>query len=306
MIPNLSKDSILFLYGTSVCGFNHKQKNRPNQDAVFWWPRARVYAEPLRQPLIIAIADGHGGPMHFRSKIGAALAVRVAVTVLKKLLSGHGSYPSVALDGNRLQALIPRTIVHKWQRLVEYHHQKHELSSTEKHLLEHELSPGMRRRVLENPLLVYGTTLAAAYLTDYCLMYLQIGDGDILSFDRSGCVSRPLDDGKQLLLGGETHSLCLPEAWSYCRTKLYAVEYETMPVLICLTTDGYVDSFYQTADFAAVPKDIYRFILKNDIMRIDAQLEQILSTTSQKGSGDDITLGLIGCIPSTVQSKPQT
>ena len=67
--------------GESVQGAAHASDGLPNQGAISWTPPS---GEGTR--VILAVSDGHGSAPHFRSAIGAALAVRVATTEMQHLL----------------------------------------------------------------------------------------------------------------------------------------------------------------------------------------------------------------------------
>src|SRR2546429_10020091 len=67
--------------GESVPGAAHASDGRPHQGAIAWTPPS---GEGTR--LILAISDGHGRAPHFRSAIGAALAVPVAAAERQQTL----------------------------------------------------------------------------------------------------------------------------------------------------------------------------------------------------------------------------
>src|SRR2546428_5735388 len=71
--------------------------------------------------LILAVSDGHGSATHFRSAIGAALAVRVATTEMQHLL--QSPYDSASLSALRpvLARRVPRRLVRAWQTVVAAH-----------------------------------------------------------------------------------------------------------------------------------------------------------------------------------------
>src|SRR5713226_7185136 len=67
--------------GESVAGAAPASDGRPTQGALSWTPPS---GEGTR--VILAISGGHGSAQHFRSALGAALAVRVATTEMQHLL----------------------------------------------------------------------------------------------------------------------------------------------------------------------------------------------------------------------------
>src|SRR2546423_7592996 len=76
--------------GESVQGAAHASDGRPHQGAIAWTPPSGAGTR-----VILAVSDGHGRAPHFRSALGAALAVRVATTEMQHLL--HDPYDSASL-----------------------------------------------------------------------------------------------------------------------------------------------------------------------------------------------------------------
>ena len=277
------------LLGVSVCGAGHRKKNLPNQDAVYWWPRKPTDHDPLSRGIILAVADGHGGQMYFRSAIGAALAVRAAVFETRRLLSTLPS-PADAKDETLFKETLPKSIVHQWQRLVNRRRKKRPFSKKETEILA-ALPPTSQESIKQNGAILYGTTLMMVFINNNGVLYFQIGDGDILTMASDQSVQRAFE--RDPLLGGETYSLCLPKAWSHCRVKWAPAP---TPYLVSVTSDGFADSYTSYEDFACVPKDIYQYVTTHRLSTV-ANISDILSKTSELGSGDDITLGLISRVP---------
>jgi hypothetical protein len=66
-----------------------------------------------------------------------------------------------------------------------------------------------------------------------------------------------------------------------------------MPALILVATDGYANSFPSEEEFVKIGRDYREMIGQNGITYVGQQLEDFLKETSEGGSGDDITLGII-------------
>ena len=64
-----------------------------------------------------------------------------------------------------------------------------------------------------------------------------------------------------------------------------------MPKLILLATDGYYNSFKDEMGFRKIGIDYLDILETYGQQFMDSKLEVLLKETSQKGSGDDITLG---------------
>lgn len=174
---------------------------------------------------------------------------------------------------------LPRRIVERWMDAVTEDLQKNAFTDGE--------ADGVRG----NPLLAYGTTLLAVLVTNDFILFLQMGDGDILTVSETGNVSRPIARDSNLI-ANETYSLCLPNAWKLFRLELQPIS-EQPPAVIMLSTDGYSNSYKTERDFFRVGEDILNIARTAGKAAINQDLGTWLKETSEEGSGDDITLGLI-------------
>jgi serine/threonine protein phosphatase PrpC len=146
-------------------------------------------------------------------------------------------------------------------------------------------------KIRGNPPLAYGTTLLTVLVTTCFILYMQLGDGDILNVSETGEVARPIARDTNLI-ANETYSLCLPNAWKLFRLKLQPIS-ERPPAMIMLSTDGYSNSYKTEDDFFRVGKDILDIARTAGKAAIDQDLGTWLKETSAHGSGDDITFGAI-------------
>jgi serine/threonine protein phosphatase PrpC len=259
--------------GRSVRGASHRRGNIPNQDAIAWAPETASGS-----PLILSVADGHGAQASFRSATGSALAVDVAIGLLTELIGGHAG---AELDELRQAALrtLPRELPARWRRAVG------------EHAVANPLPASAGNPAKGDAAIAYGSTLLAAAVTEEFVVLLQLGDGDILLVAESGEVRRPwLADRR--FLGGETASLCTPDAWTHVRIDVQPLHPETHQ-LILLCTDGYANSFREDDGFLRTGRDILEIIQHDGIGRVEEELEQWLWEASEYGSGDDVTSGIL-------------
>lgn len=260
----------------SVRGFTHIRQQQPNQDAISHWQAATT------TPLIVAIADGHGSRRSFRSDVGAQLAVKIAVYLLREFIK-HQEQPYHLSYIKRLaEEKIPQRLVHLWQKYVRSDYLKHPFSVSERELLDN-----------QSEIIAYGATLLAILVTDAFIIYWQLGDGDILSVPAAGEVDRPLPADERLL-GNDTTSLCSARAWQEFRFRFQVINETTVPQLILLATDGYANSFACEADFRRVASDFHKMlVIDKESATVEQQLPQWLNETSQNGSGDDMSVGIV-------------
>ena len=255
--------------GRSVMGASHVDFRIPNQDAIAWGPR-----EGRGPAVVLAAADGHGASVHFRSGVGAHIAVDVATKVLAEEITDPAWM--AATDASRLLA-IKRRIVAGWREQV--------LADVATRPLER--SAGRA----SDPFLPYGTTLVAAAVAGQAIVLLQIGDGDLLLGMADGTMVRPLpsDEG---LVGEQTYSLCQPDAEARMRARIFAASDGDCD-FIMLSTDGLSKSLRDESAFRELASFWRKTVAAEGLIPVTDRLDQWLSDASRKGSGDDITLGFI-------------
>src|SRR6202453_1195863 len=124
-----------------------------------------------------------------------------------------------------------------------------------------------RAAVVSSPELAYGATLLAAAATDRVLLYLQLGDGEILSVNAEGTTTRPLPPDDRLI-ANQTTSLCQPEAWRDFRSAW--VTAGALPSLVLLSTDGYANSFRSDDAFLKIGQNYLDIIREQGISSLAA------------------------------------
>lgn len=245
--------------GASVIGAAHLRRKLPNQDAVHWQP-----GNGVDDRCLIAVADGHGGAAHFRSDVGAGLAVEA----VRSTLEWYFDEPE-SLDQ------LPGAILEVWRREVR----------------EHVAANPFREVVSGSSLEPYGSTLVAVAATARFCWVFQIGDGDLYVAFPDGRIEKPLGDDVGLT-GEMTYSLCMEEAQRHVRSRIYRVDAgQQLPDFALVATDGVSKSFVDDQAFYSVVRD-YRDIVqtKDDLDSTLAALPGWLREVSDNGSGDDASL----------------
>jgi len=151
------------------------------------------------------------------------------------------------------------------------------------------------KSVENNNFLVYGATLLAVLVTESFILYIQLGDGDILEVNSQGETTRILERDPKLI-ANETTSLCMNKAWNEFQVHLEPYTKgmsRKMPALILVSTDGYSNSFSTDEGFFKIGKDYLNMFKSNSAENVREKIPVFLKETSEKGSGDDITLGII-------------
>ncbi len=260
----------------SVRGTLHIRNDMPNQDAVKRFP-----GSDSGLPIIVAVSDGHGSRKNFRSCRGAGFAVQIAVKTIKEFIRSQQNTRNFTILKRIAEEQLPRELERRWKSAVNYDLKKHPFSEKESEVLH-----------TNNSIFAYGTTLMTVLVTDTFIIYLQIGDGDILTVcDNGKIVDKPVPDDDRLF-ANETTSLCTKDAWRDFRVRFQPIP-ESPPKLIIVATDGYSNSFRDDESFMRVGSDIWQMICSDGLDYVRENLENWLNETSEAGSGDDITVGLI-------------
>lgn len=250
-------------------GASHVRRNKPNQD----YGAVESIAVSLdNQIYVLAVSDGHGSEKSFRSDIGSKTAVNVAIEELKNLFSKQPSFDQI----NSQTDIITRRIIFEWKKLVKIHFIENPVNNED---IEIKSDLDIQR--------IYGATLLIALITSEYVLYLQIGDGNILAVDGSGNYFEPFEVDP-LILGTDTHSLCEEDAIEYCQIRV--VPHQYLPLFVFITTDGLPNSFASDKDFSSSVVDIYHTIKKHGLEPVKDEMKGWLKDYTEQGSGDDITI----------------
>jgi hypothetical protein len=148
-----------------------------------------------------------------------------------------------------------------------------------------------RAEISQNPLIAYGATLLAVLITASYALYMQIGDGDVLFVEDGGATSRPIPPDPRLI-ANQTTSLCQLEAARDFRLHIESPLVRA-PALVLVSTDGYANSFASDADFLQIGADFLAMARAHGLSGVSDRLPGILREASEKGSGDDVTFGIM-------------
>jgi serine/threonine protein phosphatase PrpC len=285
------------VFGQSVRGASHERTGMPNQDAISWLP-----ASGTGSSLVLAVADGHGSARYSRSHIGAGLAVAVASQLIQDFLAGQTDADNLSVVKRAAEEWLPGALVRAWLEAVGEHLKENPLSEDELDVLSRGHSDSSQ---LDDARLAiaYGATVLVAGVTGAFVLYLQLGDGEILTVTDGGEVSKPLAKDPRLF-ANETTSLCAPEAWRDFRVGFQPIT-RAQPALILLATDGYPNSFRDETGFLKVGSDMLKIVRAEGLGSVKEKLESWLTDSTNAGSGDDVTLGIL-CSVETREEKPET
>lgn len=266
-------------FATSVVGASHIKADKPCQDSSLCIQEQGY--------ILTAVADGHGGAEYFRSDIGSSLAVQAASTCMtdSNLLAALATV-SVEKEREKIILQLKKSIVAHWYELITIHFANNPFAETE--LVDIKESTKVLYQKGEQYARVYGTTLLASLLTDTFWLGLQIGDGHCVVVDAEGVYLQPIEQSEKCFLNVTT-SLCDKNAIE----EFYHLSLQELPAAIFIGTDGIDNGFAGTEKLY----DFYRVALgafqEQDFETAKNELHDYLPRLSEKGSGDDISLGMI-------------
>lgn len=283
--------------GQSVRGAAHERTGTPNQDAISWLPQSG--AGPA---LVLAVADGHGSARYSRSHIGANLAVDTTTQLIHDFLLGQADADNLSVTKRAAEEWLPGALVRAWLEAVDTHLKESPLTEAELQALRSSHSDSFAPLEARSAV-AYGATVLVAGVTAAFILYLQLGDGEILTVNDQGEVSKPLARDVRLF-ANETTSLCTPDAWRDVRVGFQTIT-RAHPALILLATDGYPNSFRDETGFLKVGSDMLEIIRREGLGSVQEKLGSWLSDSTIAGSGDDVTLGIL-CSVEPEAAAPKT
>lgn len=270
--------------GATRRGESHVKAGSDNQDAVGF------LAADDGAAVILAVADGHGSDIAFRSGAGSRLAVNVTVRLLGQFAQAYGSGASAAPITERALTALSEKLTGAWSEAVRRHMEAKPITRDEWVRLAELRGVERQHLVVRHPTLAYGSTLLGAVATQTYILSVQLGDGDILLVDARGRGRRiiPHHDRMPAL----TPSLAQQGAANNLHLHVQNAT-DGLPSLILAATDGYTESFRVDHEFVNVGSQYLEAARTEGVDAIDRWLERFLEEARTRGSEDDITVGLI-------------
>lgn len=280
------------VWACSVQGAAHVRQQLRNQDAAAHW----IAGDEPHQPVVLAVADGHGSDKSFRSHVGSDFAVSTAIDICREFVR-ETREATLSEVKQAAEQRLPLLLTKSWQDKVAQHWANQPL--TDQELERWPIAQHLRQReTLVSPheiLRIYGSTLLVIIADHRSMLCLQLGDGDMLAVqgDLNGVlsVSRPIERD-EASIANETHSLCQLDAAQRIKLR-FSVFGQLAPSLLFACTDGYSNGFESAAGFEQVGPDLCRALQQDGVTALAAELPIELERVSTLGSGDDVTAGFI-------------
>lgn len=236
---------------------------------------------------ISVVCDGHGGSDYFRSDRGSRFAAEAFTECMKDpdVISVLSAAATQKQQSIRIEQPI-KSIIARWNKLVERDINEHPFSEDE---LSNISGKAQRRyETGERLQSAYGTTLIGVIMTENFWLGLQIGDGKCVAVSKDGEFTQPIPWDEQCFLNVTT-SICDENAakeFRFCFER-------TLPSAVFIGSDG-IDDCFATDERLY---DFYRLTLRSFAQTNDqtavSQLKDYLPTLSERGSGDDMSVGII-------------
>jgi len=280
--------------GASRRGSSHVRSGLPNQDAIEYWASADG------NTAVMAVADGHGSALCFRSGVGSRVAVTTAVELFRKFATTIPSRQSVSAIGDRARALLAEELTQSWRAAVASDLAAKPFTAAEWASLAALEGWKGQQVVQRHPELAYGSTILAVVATTTYVLCMQLGDGEILFVDSEGetCRALPRDD----------HVVLKPTASLWRRDAAAGIRFQVqdgadgMPALILVTTDGYAESYESDHNFLEIGRNYLRMVCTEEF-HIEGRLKNLPDLPSGGETGDDATIGLIYRLEGTETSE---
>jgi serine/threonine protein phosphatase PrpC len=265
----------------TVRGASHQRADTPNQDSILV-----VRESSTGLPIILSLSDGHGSDKCFRSHRGSRFAVQIGAELMREVLQ------SDPMKGEEeMKSELPLAFARRWNAMVAADLERQPLSKEELDRLEAKDNIHARQAVEAYPPLAYGATSLTVALTQSFILFLQLGDGEILTVSETGEITKPVAEDERLL-ANETTSLCAKNAAADFRISFQFIT-NVLPALILLSTDGYANSFRDDAGFQKVGSDVLEMLRADGFDAVNRSVQGWLEEATRMGSGDDCTLGII-------------
>ena len=296
---------MLWTFSLSVQGESHKKKESENSGRLFPCQDNSdddIYKKnPTYPAAVISVADGHGSPAYFRSRIGSKKAVKIGTNALKKVservLNNYQNDKNVVKTEYLSNCL--QNFSSFWKNHIELELRSHPITEEEKDFLKQEdihalqkYLTALEEKSIEDLLPIYGTTLCSAMLISKIGFFaMQLGDGNIAVKYKDEPFVTAVEEDKNCFLN-QTTSLC--DKNSQDEIRFFATQ--RIPEAVFCCTDGFENSFKDEKQLMEVYEKVYDLFKsyegdenKKRILALE-ELKDWLPKLSKKGSGDDISL----------------
>jgi hypothetical protein len=277
---------MLVNFSAKAQGKSHCDKNIPCQDAV-----GSCLGSNNKVGMAF-VADGHGGAKYIRSRKGSSIAVSVAMKAFsdfygttvkqkKAFFSRNADEEQKKREISDCLKQLEMSIIYQWRNAVKEHIKNQPLTDKEKESCR---AGNINSEDDESLIILYGTTLLAALVSDSFWFAIQIGDGLCVTLQKDGTAELPIPTDARLAFG-RTTSLCDTEAIENFREGFGLTKIQGITV----ATDGVADSFAPDK-YLQFNRELYEKFKQFSTEKVKEDLKDFLPELSKRGSGDDVAI----------------
>ena len=275
----------------SVRGYAHIFADKECQDSSISWQGKKYSA--------VIISDGHGGEKYFRSAKGSEIACSVGKEVISSFMESirknnfYNFFIGKTAKREEMLFRLERAIIQRWNEEIAADLSSVPLEADERFCA---LNDEDKESVIKTPAKAYGATFIAAVVTDNYLFVLKLGDGDVCVLKGSipkiffGLADELKDDNLQFNL---TTSLCGSDADKQFKHCFADLRNDKSFGGLILTTDGIINSYTSEQAYLDFIGNVFGGYKEERKKSARAELIEFLPRLSQKGSGDDLSVGII-------------
>lgn len=276
--------SNIFAFSAKQIGFNHVKSNKVCEDASDYYADDKV--------CICVVADGHGSDNYPRTDRGANFAVNSSIHCILDFVDLVNSEDVLTDEKHDYDVLtqLAKSILKDWYDSVEKDYSAHpftleELKNVSDKYKKKYLSEDPNIRRVEK---AYGCTLIAYVVTNQYSFGLQIGDGRCVLIQEDGTCTEPIpwDDNCQLNI---TTSICDSDAIDEFRFYVS----DEFPMAVFCGSDGIDDSYSNSSEMYELYRSMLKIFADYGVEIGEKEIKEYLPTLTKKGSGDDVSVGLI-------------
>ncbi|MGL5313134.1 MAG: protein phosphatase 2C domain-containing protein [Peptostreptococcaceae bacterium] len=244
------------LFIGSTIGYKNILKKRKSQDYIDY--------KLFKNSIICAVADGHSTSYFKYSDKGAELACKASIDVLENYINEDKDFVKLELEKMTIQ----QKIYARWMELVNEHFKS--------------INPV----VLNTQYLKYSTTLLVTLITESFILFLKLGDGNIVIENRNK-YEKIIDNINR----GVVQSFGRSNSYLNINYKIEDSDIYRRATII-LFTDGYENSFEGEKILYESLKNTLNKYNKNVFSRflLEQNYEKYLSKLSKNVSFDDISI----------------
>lgn len=250
-----------YVFNKSIVGYKNKINNKSSQDY--------LEIESMPEGLICTIADGHSGDFFTYSHKGSKFACKAAIEVIKKYINKDMNEIEILLKEKVLQ----KEICDKWRYLVSLD-MKENLPS-----------------VFKYNTFKYGTTLLLVLIKENYILYMKLGDGDIL-LKKHNKIENALPVYKKNIV----ESMSQEKSYEKIIYKIEKNEKDTSDIIIF--SDGFENSFVSYDDMIEDINDTIIKYKKSIFSKylLEKNYDKHLIKLSENRSLDDISIIFINLL----------